>query len=246
MKILLTNDDGLYGEGLRYLAEWSRQLGEVFIAAPKYEQSGRSQGIVIHEPYEVVESDAFADLGISAISVDASPADCVRFVADRMGVDFDFVFSGINNGYNLGHDIAYSGTCGAAFEANYAGIKAASFSTIRGNTKQASAYLSYVWDYITSNSIFDHCGMLNVNIPEKVGGVLLTEQGKTFFRDHFIDAGENMYKADVYLTRDVNGPLDLRYDTDAVLAGYCSVTPLLTNRTDRTAIEKLSAIKTDK
>lgn len=240
MKILLTNDDGIKGEGLRYLAEWCAVMGDVTVAAPKFEQSGRSQGIVIKEPYEVVMSAEYEYLGISSYSVDASPADCVRFIADRVGVDYDLVFSGVNNGFNLGHDIAYSGTCGAAFEANYAGIKAVSFSTIRGNTKKASEYLPAVWSFIIENGLLEYSGMLNVNIPEEPKGILVTEQGRTFFRDHFVNAGENMYKAAVYLTRSVVGPLDLKYDTDAVLAGYCSVTPLLTNRTDHDALKKIS------
>ena len=78
MKILLTNDDGIKGEGLRYLAEWCAVMGDVTVAAPKFEQSGRSQGIVIKVPYEVVLSAEYEDLGIASYSVDASPADCVR------------------------------------------------------------------------------------------------------------------------------------------------------------------------
>ncbi len=152
MKILLTNDDGIKGEGLRYLAEWCAVMGDVTVAAPKFEQSGRSQGIVIKEPYEVVLSAEYEDLGISSYSVDASPADCVRFIADRVGVDYDLVFSGINNGFNLGHDIAYSGTCGAAFEANYAGIKAVSFSAKKGTLKESFAHIDEIWGRI--NEIF--------------------------------------------------------------------------------------------
>lgn len=240
MKILITNDDGILAEGLRLLAEWSRGLGEVTVVAPKYEQSGRSQGIVIDRAYEVVKSDRFSDLGIKAYSVDASPADCVRYTVDRIGDDFDLVFSGINNGFNLGHDIAYSGTCGAAFEANYAGMKAVSFSTKKGNVKNAAGKLDAVWESI--GRLFDGCDwqMLNVNITENYKDVIITEQGKTFFRDHFLPAGENMYKAQVYLTRNVDGPLDLRYDTDAVLAGYCSVSPLSVYRTDCGLLKKLS------
>ena len=241
MKILLTNDDGIRGEGLRYLAEWSRKLGNVTVVAPKYEQSGRSQGIVIDRAYEVIESDEFSDLGVRAFSVDASPADCIRYTIDRIGDDYDIVFSGINNGFNLGHDIAYSGTCGAAFEANYAGIKAVSFSAKKGTLKESFAHIDEIWGRI--NEIFSESDwhMLNVNITAENKGLLVTEQGKTFFRDHFIESGENMYRAQVYITRDVNGPLDLRYDTDAVLAGYSSVSPLCVYRTDAKLISKTSA-----
>ena len=121
MKILLTNDDGIAGEGLRLLAEWSRTVGEILIVAPKAEQSAMGQSIVLRRPFEVKRSDLFDDLGIESYSLDSTPADCVRFATDRFG-PFDFVFSGMNRGLNLGFDIAYSGACGAAFEVNYAGI----------------------------------------------------------------------------------------------------------------------------
>ncbi|MBR6271308.1 MAG: 5'/3'-nucleotidase SurE, partial [Lachnospiraceae bacterium] len=68
MKIIVTNDDGINSPGLREMVLWCRKLGEVTVVAPKYEQSGRSQGIVIDRPFEVVESDVFSDLGIRAVS----------------------------------------------------------------------------------------------------------------------------------------------------------------------------------
>ena len=241
MKILLTNDDGIHGEGLRLLARFCADFAEVTVVAPKYEQSGRSHGIVIHNAYEIVKSDVFADLGITAYSVDASPADCVRYAVAGLHGEYDFVFSGLNNGYNLGHDVAYSGTCGAAFEGNYAGIRAVSFSTAKGNLKEAAKYLKTAFDYICDNGLFSHCSMYNVNIPEgHVRGIGITEQGSTFYRDHFVEVEENMFEAQCYLTKDPQGDLDIRYDTDAVLSGYCSITPLLTNRTDMNAIKALN------
>ena len=240
MKILLTNDDGIHGEGLRRLAEWSVKLGEVTVAAPKYEQSGRSHGIVIHNAYEIKKSDAFADLGITSYSVDASPADCIRYVADVIGTDFDVVFSGINNGYNLGYDIAYSGTCGAAFEANYAGMRSVSFSTERGNVDRAAEYLDMLWDMVTKNDMLSHANMLNINIPDQdVKGVSVTRQGKAFYRDHFVCTGVDTYEARVYRKRDISAGADLSYDTDAVLCGYCSISPLRYDRTDNEARKKL-------
>lgn len=76
--------------------------------------------------------------GIRAVSIDASPADCIRFAMDRFNETYDMAFSGLNNGINLGHDVGYSGTVGAAFEANYAGIKVISVSTVFGNAGNAA------------------------------------------------------------------------------------------------------------
>ncbi len=239
MKILLTNDDGIEAEGIRHLAEWSVTLGEVYVFAPKVEQSGCSQSINIKHAYEVKRSDVFSDLGIVAYSVDSSPADCVRFAVDRMGADFDFVFSGINNGYNIGYDIAYSGTCGAGFEANYAGIKAVTFSAPKGSLSQSASHLPFVWEFLRKNDLLCHNCVMNVNIPPEMTKMLITEQGGTFYRDRFENVGGDMYKARLYLTRSLNGPFDLRYDADAVLSGCGSVTPLSVNKTDGEVFRKI-------
>ena len=239
MKILVTNDDGINSIGLRYLAGWCRKLGDVTVIAPKYEQSGRSQGIVIDRPFEVVPSDALADLGVRAYSIDAAPADCIRYTVDRIGDDFDLAFSGINNGINLGHDIAYSGTVGAAFEANYAGIRAISVSTVFDNIPRASEWLDAVWEFITSRDGFAHASLFNVNVPRDPRGIRFTEQGTTFYRDHFTSQGNDLYRSEYYITRDVDGAIDPDIDIDAVLTGWCSVTPLTTRRTDYGALAKL-------
>ena len=81
---------------------------------------------------------------------------------------------------------------------------------------------------------------LNVNIPAEMKGIKVTEQGGAFIRDHFVLTGEDMYKAQAYMKKDLSVELDPRYDTDAVLSGYCSVTPLSVIRTDREAFSKMS------
>ena len=239
MKILIVNDDGIDGIGLRVLASWSRKLGKVTVAAPKFEQSAKSQAIILRRAFKVERSDALADLGIEAYSVDATPADCVRYAVDRIGDDFDLVFSGMNNGINLGHDISYSGTVGASFEANYAGIKSVSFSTVFGNIEKAAAWLDPVWEFMEERSALAHCPLWNVNIPGEPKGILLTEQGRNFYRDHFLEPEPGMFRAQYYVTREAgDAQIDVNFDIDAILEGYCSVTPLTTRKTDYNALEK--------
>ena len=128
MKILITNDDGIQSQGLRIVANWAKKLGDVTVCAPKFEQSGKSHSIDIHNPFEVQKVD-YAD-DVRAYSVDSSPADCVRYGVLALGGEFDLVLSGINRGFNLGVDIVYSGTVGAAFEAAYFGIRSACSSGV--------------------------------------------------------------------------------------------------------------------
>ena len=114
MKILLTNDDGIQSEGLMIVAKWAKKLSDVTVSAPKFEQSGKSHSIDIHNPFEVKKVDYFD--GVRAFSVDSSPADCVRFATLGLHETYDLVISGINKGLNLGEDIMYSATNGAKFE----------------------------------------------------------------------------------------------------------------------------------
>ena len=76
MKILLTNDDGIYAEGLKHLVEWAKTKGEVVVVAPKSEQSGKSHSIEIHKGFGFKKVDLFE--GVESYYVDSTPADCVR------------------------------------------------------------------------------------------------------------------------------------------------------------------------
>ena len=156
MRILLTNDDGIAAPGLRLLAQFAQKVagkdGEVLIAAPLVEHSGRSQSIEIHKPFVVKKSALFEDLGITAYCVHSTPTDCVRFSMDRFG-HFDYIFSGINPGMNLGLDISYSATCGAAFEATYWGARSLAVSSDLGCLEIAAQKIGELWEFILSHNL---------------------------------------------------------------------------------------------
>lgn len=129
MKILLVNDDGIQAPGLFELAKLARTLGDVTVVAPKHQCSGMSQKLTLSGEMELTPEPDFPVAGVTAWSLDGTPTDCVK-----VGLDFccdtvpDIIFSGINNGTNLGYDTAYSGTLGGAFEAVQNGIPAIAFS----------------------------------------------------------------------------------------------------------------------
>jgi 5'-nucleotidase len=239
MRILVTNDDGISAPGLRVLAAFAAGIGEPLVVAPASEQSACSQSITLRRPFEVRGSDVFADLGIEAYSVDSTPADCVRFAADRFG-EFDLVLSGVNSGFNLGRDIAYSGTCSAAFEATYAGIRAMACSTDREKTGIAAGQLPEVWEFIRARRLFDRCSMLNVNMHEDPRGIRVVGQGGTFYRDRFKDMGNGLYKAGLYVAYVREDEPDLSVDTGACMSGYTTVSPLTAVRTDFAALESFA------
>ncbi len=241
MRILLTNDDGICAPGIRAFLGFALTLGDVLVAAPETEQSACSHSITLRRPFRVLKTGLFDDLGVESYSIDSTPADCVRFAVDRLG-HFDFVISGINRGYNIGHDIAYSGTCAAACEANYAGIKSMSCSTDRETLEKAAGHLPRVWDYICEKRLYDFCDMLNVNIPGEPKGILITKQGGTFYRDHFDDLGDGTFSARLYMAYRPGEVPDYTLDTDAILAGYCTISPLAALKTDTAAYGIISRL----
>ena len=238
MRILVTNDDGIASPSLSHLAHWAARLGEVTVVAPKVEQSGKSQSIDFFNPVEIKRVD-FG--GLEAWAMDSTPADCVRFGVLGLDREYDLVLSGINRGYNLGDDIAYSGTIGAIFEASRMGFKAIAFSTDKDGFDNAYSELDSVYSFIIDKSLLDHAELLNVNIPtQKSAGIMLTRQGGMFYSDSFIYCGDDMYKQ---VGDPVKGdPSDLEIDINAIRSGYVSISPLTATKTDLAAYAKLSKL----
>ena len=121
--ILVTNDDGIHGPGLRPLIAAMRRVGKVIAVVPDQERSADSHSLTLHKPIRVYHMAP----GLTAVS--GSPADCARFgVVWMLKGKVDLLVSGINRGYNLGEDIIYSGTVAAAREARILGVPAIAFS----------------------------------------------------------------------------------------------------------------------
>ncbi len=241
MKILITNDDGIASPALPRLAEWARQFGEVTVVAPRVEQSGKSQAIDFHRSVEIKR--VMLESGMEVWAMDSTPADCVRFGVTGLGAQYDLVISGINRGYNLGDDIAYSGTVGAIFEAARLGIKAIALSTDVDSFDNAFAELDSTYAFIIQNKLFDHADLLNVNFPATPSqGISITRQGGMFYSDEFVHCGNDMY---MQVGEPVKSESDDRsIDINAVRGGYVSVTPLTAVKTDLVAYDKLTAIHT--
>jgi len=132
MKILITNDDGVHAEGIIQLARRVNQDAEVFVVAPRTEQSGISGAITFLRPLFPVKTDGYRDSqdnNIPACSVDGTPVDCVKLgLFDLCPWKPDVVISGINGGLNAGVNVGHSGTVGAALAASALGIKSFAIS----------------------------------------------------------------------------------------------------------------------
>ena len=236
MRILITNDDGIKAEGLMGLVKWACKYGEVTVVAPLHEQSGKSQGIDIFHPIAVQKYDLSPE--VEAYAVDSTPADCVRFGIIGLARTYDLVISGINRGYNIGQDIVYSGTVGAIYEAAAQGHRGLALSTDPATLAGALEQLDYVFKFFERNNLFAINNLYNVNIPENPQGIHITRQGLAKYSDEWVDMGNGTYQQVGQFIFENTKNLEL--DTDCVMNGYISITPLQSDRTNMPVFKKLA------
>ena len=175
MKILISNDDGVYAPGLVALSQALSTIGEIVVVAPNEEQSGYASALSVSKPLHTHQ------LPSGFIAVNGSPADCVHLALHELyrDVDFDCVITGTNSGANLGQDVMFSGTFGAALTAQLLGIPAIATSLVGGGVKNggqesASDYqvaANEIVKLLTDTSILEFLKslpyhVLNVNIPD--------------------------------------------------------------------------------
>lgn len=175
MKFLISNDDGVYAPGLLALYQALSTIGEVMVVAPNNEQSGCASALSISTPLYTHQ------LASGFVAVNGSPADCIYLALHELyrHTRFDCVITGINSGANLGQDVLFSGTFGAALTAQIFGIPAIATSLVGGGAKgkaqeQASHYriaADEIAKLLTETPILDICKnlpyhVLNVNIPD--------------------------------------------------------------------------------
>lgn len=172
MKILVVNDDSIHDPGIELLARAAMELGEVWVVAPARQCSAMSQKLTIHGQLRVEKVAPFPVPVKGAYSVDGTPVDCVKVALHYLLEEKpDYVFSGINDGYNAGFDIAYSGTLGAAFEAVRSGIPAMAFSNAgRGTLEIARQYLVPIAKELLGKELAPG-EVWNVNFPKAGPGI---------------------------------------------------------------------------
>ncbi len=228
MRILIVNDDGISSPVLPLVAKWAQKLGQVTVVAPKTEQSGRSQAIDFKNAVEIKKVDLVD--GVDAYAVDSTPADCVRFAVMGLKTKYDLILSGINIGYNLGDDIAYSGTIGAILEGARMGMHGIAISADVDYFLSSVQYLDKIYAWFEENKLLDKNLLYNVNIGHKVTDIKITRQGGIYYTDDFEYLGDDKYiQVGEPLKRDF---VDLNVDIDAVENDIISVTPLTASKTN--------------
>jgi 5'-nucleotidase len=237
--ILLTNDDGIQGAGLRALVEEMQGLGTVSVVAPSQEQSGAAQSLTLRQPI------VCHHLGEREWAVDGTPADCVIVALHKLLPERpDIVVSGINYGANLGENIYYSGTVGAAREAALHHIPALAMSLCSKKAgvdfAGAARVARAAAELMLKEGLPDQV-LLNVNVPEPwAGGVRFTRQSKKITRNQ-LSEGKDPRGRTYFWLFEQKIDKDVAPDSDyaAIFAGAVSVTPLHLDPTHTESLGKL-------
>ena len=152
LRILISNDDGVFAEGIRTLASIAASRGhEVNVVCPDQERSATGHGLTLHSPIRAERADELFEKGVTAWGCNGTPADCVKLALNELlEKKPDLILSGINHGPNLGTDIFCSGTVAAALE-----------GTLDGIPSIAVSVASFQW------KDFNFAGELTLNLAEK-------------------------------------------------------------------------------
>ena len=165
MKILVTNDDGVYSTGLLKAVEALSGIHEVVVVAPDRELSGMSGAVSLHVPVRAMEIELMTN-GPLTYAIEGTPADCVILAMEKLVGNVDLLVSGINKGANLGTDVLISGTVGAALQGYTRGVPSVAISVAALETTRfdaAAQLLKSIAGYVQQGSLVSPL-LLNINL----------------------------------------------------------------------------------
>lgn len=253
MQILVTNDDGIDSPGLLALKTALDRLGDVMVIAPQQNRSAIGRGITITRPLHVDER-VLPD-GSMGYAVDGTPVDCVRFAAAGLvdGRVPDVVVSGINQGYNLGDDVTYSGTVAAAYEGMLLGVPAVAVSQGAldgghwhngGSTYEFTFAARFTAELVSlvTDEAFPPRRLVSVNIPGippgAIAGVRVARLGRRIYYDslQLVDDGDERRRYVIYGDDPAHHAED-GTDFAAIENGFITVTPIVRDWTEFPSME---------
>ncbi len=237
MKILVSNDDGIFSPGLVALAEVASQFGEVIIFAPDFEQSAMGHAITIQRPLQYHRVRMLK--GFEAYRVNGTPADCVAMGLFHMG-GADLVLSGINLGSNLGSDIWHSGTVAAAKQGVLLGVPAVAFSqVINGEEPTYEKQKPYIAEVIRMLTTGHQPKLVNVNLPKEPRGIRWTHQSVRQYNGKVVESQDPMGRKHYWFAAIPLTEPDENSDRWAVENSFVSLTPIRLSLTDDDWLQKL-------
>lgn len=239
-KILITNDDGIFSEGLLPLVKELRKIGETCVVVPEKEMSAISHSLSLFVPVRV-RTVKIGRYNINLVS--GTPADCVRLgIIELQKFKTDVVVSGINQGANLGFDVNYSGTVAAAREAIFLNKTGIAISALDKNYNMVAKISKEIVKFILKNGK-DKKYFLNINFPKHTPkGIKITSLGERKYEDVIYKKKDPIGVPYYWLKSKLVKKLTQKSpstDISCVEDGYISITPLTFDSTDYTQINSL-------
>ena len=246
--ILITNDDGIYSPGLRYLIGLMNNIGKVVVVAPDGPQSAQSHAITINKPITCEKIKIDQGKQIEFIC-SGTPVDCVKLaLAEILDRKPDICISGINHGSNASINVIYSGTVSAAIEASVHDIPSVGFSILDYSTTTEFKHTKTHIINIVRNLLSSNLNVcLNVNIPKysenKIKGIKIAKQAKGKWIEDFDERVSPMGKRYFWLTGEfIKEDESNEADQNLLDDNYISVVPVKYDLTDYSQIDNVKRL----
>jgi len=236
MRILVSNDDGIFSPGLKTLAQVAEKFGKVRVVAPDVEQSAMSHAVTIQRPLQYHATDLD---GFEAYRVNGTPADCVALGLYHWG-GADLVLSGINLGSNLGHEIWHSGTVAAAKQAALLGVPAIAFSLrLDGKDPDFEPLAPHLEEVVELLLECDCPRLVNVNMPPSPKGIRWTHQSVRAYKGNVVEGQDPFGRKHYWFAPLPYTDPEEGSDRWAVENDLIALTPLRLDLTDQESLVQL-------
>jgi 5'-nucleotidase len=244
-RILITNDDGIFSQGIRLLAASLSRIAEVVVVAPDREQSATGHALTLSRPLRMQKVEE------SWYAVDGTPTDCVNLGVLSLLKDRppDLVCSGINFGLNLGDDVTYSGTVSATFEGTLLGIPSVAFSQEVGegfSFEPAAEFARTLVETLIEEGLqqLPRDLLLNVNVPAgPIQGVSYTKLGRRVYKQSVIEKLDPRGRKYYWIAGTPQWQKASGTDYEAISTGRVSVTPLHLDLTYYPGLESFTSLR---
>lgn len=247
MRILVSNDDGFFTDGIKALAAALRKIGEVWVVAPDREQSASGHSLTLHRPIRVKA----VKKAENEYAVDGTPTDCVNVAINcLMDKKPDLVVSGINRGANLGDDVTYSGTVAAALESALLGVPAIAVSAVQPLSpdddyqyEAAADYAAFLADKVYRHGLAPGT-ILNVNVPTETSlgerRAVICKMGRRIYDDVLEERLDPRGRPYYWLGgKQVESHIEPDTDCEAAAQGRISLTPIQLDMTNYGFLPKM-------
>ena len=238
MKLLVTNDDGIYSPGLHLLADVAAEFGRVHVVAPDVEQSSMGHAITHARPLRARRTRV---AGLDGMRVNGTPADCVA-LGCHLYEHIDVVLSGVNLGPNIGNAMWHSGTLAAAKQAALLARRGVALSALAtGDEADFDSLRPHLRAVLAEILPLDEFALLNVNFPLAPRGRRWTRQSVRHYDGVVVPDEDPMGRPLFWVTVRPIQEVEENTDRWAIREGLISITPLRLDLTDHQALADAAA-----